>query len=74
MTATAAPPGSGPDDPFADGDEETMRDVRTCEILHLARADFHGALVEGSAISWSRTTAPGTRPSTSPTSRASSSR
>ena len=36
-------------DPFASGDE-TMRDVRTCEVLHEARADFHNALVEGSAI------------------------
>ena len=25
-----------------------MRDVRTCEVLHEARADFHSALVEGS--------------------------
>ena len=36
-------------DPFA-SDEETMRDVRTCEVLHEARADFHNALVEGSAV------------------------
>ena len=49
MTATAAGPGPGPGDPFA-SDEETMHDVRTCELLHLARADFHGALVEGSAV------------------------
>ena len=36
-------------DPFAGG-EDTMRDVRTCEVLHEARADFHNALVEGSAV------------------------
>ena len=41
-------PDTGPD-PFA-GDEDTMRDVRTCEVLHEARADFHNALVEGSAV------------------------
>ena len=35
-------------DPFA-SDDETMRDVRTCEVLHEAKADFHNALVEGSA-------------------------
>lgn len=50
MTTAAQCPGAGPDDPFT-SDEETMRDVRTCELLHLARADFHGALVDGSAIS-----------------------
>ena len=41
-------PDTGPD-PFAGG-EETMRDVRTCEVLHEARADFHNALVEGSVV------------------------
>ena len=38
-----------PFDPFASR-EETMGDVRTCEVLHEARADFYNALVEGSAI------------------------
>ena len=42
------PPETGPD-PFAD-DAETMRDIRTCEALHEARAAFHDALVEGSAV------------------------
>ena len=39
---------AGPD-PFAD-DGETMRDIRTCEALHEARASFQDALVEGSAV------------------------
>lgn len=36
-------------DPFAD-DGETMHDVRTCEVLHEAKATFQEALTEGSAI------------------------
>ena len=36
-------------DPFA-SDEETMHDIRTCEVLHEARVDFHNALVEGSSV------------------------
>ena len=36
-------------DPFSD-DAETMRDIRTCEALHEAKAVFQDALVEGSAI------------------------
>ena len=36
-------------DPLTD-DGETMRDIRTCEALHEARASFQDALVEGSAI------------------------
>lgn len=36
-------------DPFAD-ESETMRDIRTCEALHEARAAFQDALVEGSPI------------------------
>ena len=36
-------------DPLAD-DGETMRDIRTCEALHEARASFQDALVEGSAV------------------------
>ena len=35
--------------PFAD-DSETMRDIRTCEALHEARAAFQDALVEDSAV------------------------
>ena len=35
--------------PFAN-EEETMRDVRTCEALHEAKAAFQEALVEGSAL------------------------
>ena len=34
-------------DPFSDG-SETMRDIRTCEALHEAKAAFQEALVEGS--------------------------
>ena len=41
--------GTGGADPFTD-DEETMRDVRTCEALHEARAAFQDALVEGSVV------------------------
>ena len=41
-------PDAGPD-PLAD-DGETMRDIRTCEALHEARASFQDALVEGSAV------------------------
>lgn len=41
-------PDAGPD-PLAD-DGETMRDIRTCETLHEARASFQDALVEGSAV------------------------
>lgn len=50
MGAEQVPPylGAGPD-PFAD-DGETMRDIRTCEALHEARASFQDALVEGSAV------------------------
>ncbi len=36
-------------DPF-DDEAETMRDIRTCEALHEARAAFHDALVEDSAV------------------------
>ena len=36
-------------DPFAD-DGETMRDIRTCEVLHEAKAAFQDALVEDSAV------------------------
>ena len=36
-------------DPFSD-EHETMRDIRTCEALHEARAVFQDALAEGSAI------------------------
>ena len=36
-------------DPLMD-DGETMRDIRTCEALHEARASFQDALVKGSAI------------------------
>ena len=36
-------------DPFAD-DGETMRDIRTCEALHEARASFQDALVDRSAV------------------------
>ena len=39
---------AGPD-PLAD-DGETMRDIRTCEALHEARASFQDTLVEGSAV------------------------
>ena len=35
--------------PFSD-DEETMRDIRTCEALHEARVAFQDALVESSAV------------------------
>ena len=42
------PPEAAPD-PFAD-DAETMRDIRTCEALHEAKAAFQDALVEGSAV------------------------
>lgn len=50
MIANEAPRSSdaGPD-PLED-DGETMRDIRTCEALHEARASFQDALVEGSAI------------------------
>ena len=34
-------------DPFSDG-SETMRDIRTCEALHEAKAAFQEALVDGS--------------------------
>ena len=47
-TGAAAPPEAGTD-PFAD-DDETMRDIRTCEALHEAKAAFQDALVEGSAV------------------------
>ncbi len=41
--------GIGPGaDPFAEPDE-TMRDIRTCEALHEARAGFQEALVAGAA-------------------------
>ena len=39
---------AGPD-LFAD-DGETMRDIRTCEALHEAKASFQDALVDGSAV------------------------
>ena len=45
---TPRPPEAGPD-PFAD-DAETMRNLRTCEALHEAKATFHNALVERSAV------------------------
>lgn len=48
MGRTQALPPS-PAEVFAD-DAETMRDVRTCEALHEARAAFQDALVEGSAV------------------------
>ena len=50
MTAVTNPPSveAGPD-PFSD-ESETMRDIRTCEALHEAKAVFQDALVEGSAI------------------------
>ena len=50
LTAGTNPPSveAGPD-PFAD-QSETMRDIRTCEALHEAKAVFQDALVEGSAI------------------------
>ncbi len=35
-------------DPFSDG-SETMRDIRTCEALHEAKAAFQEALVDGSS-------------------------
>ena len=41
-------PEVGPDSLADDG--ETMRDIRTCEALHEARASFQDALVEGSAV------------------------
>ena len=46
--ATPGPQRAGTD-PFAN-DDETMRDIRTCEVLHEAKAVFQDALVEGSAI------------------------
>ena len=36
-------------EPFTD-ESETMRDIRTCEALHEAKAAFQDALVEGSAV------------------------
>ena len=42
------PPDAEPD--LLTDDGETMRDIRTCETLHEARASFQDALVEGSAI------------------------
>ena len=50
MTAedNSRPHDTGPD-PFED-DAETMRDIRTCEALHEAKATFQDALVEGSAV------------------------
>ena len=47
-TAAATPP-EAETNPFAD-DDETMRDIRTCEALHEAKAAFQDALVEGSAV------------------------
>ena len=50
MIAGEEPSSSGAGlNPFAD-DSETMRDIRTCEALHEARATFQDALVEGSAV------------------------
>ena len=50
MIAGEAPrsPDAGPD-PFTD-ESETMRDIRTCEALHEAKAVFQDALVEASAV------------------------
>ena len=45
----ASPPPDAELDPFAD-DGEIMRDIRTCEALHEAKAAFQDALVEGSAV------------------------
>ena len=41
-------PDAGPD-LFTD-DGETMRDIRTCEALHEAKASFQDALVDGSVV------------------------
>ena len=49
---TPRPPDTGHDtgpDPLAD-DGETMRDIRTCEALHEARAAFQDALVKESVV------------------------
>ena len=46
---TNPPPVEAGPDPFAD-ESETMRDIRTCEALHEAKAVFQDALVAGSAI------------------------
>ena len=49
MTAEKYPPSvEAGTDPFAD-ETETMRDIRTCEALHKAKAIFQDTVVEGSA-------------------------